>query len=482
MPSIRKLRAGRVTTVSSTDYVGEYGSIFWDEALGTLRLSDGVTPGGRRIVLQAEDINLAFGHFVADVNNLSTVNANEDLNLISNGTGSINLVGEIDVFPTSQGVLGTPIFEIGADGKIKIRVSDIDPTLGAVEIIGNQTGASLPPMVTGTMLHVTGQPGLFSRIYNDGVGGNAAFVGRRYNGTTAAPTAIKSGESALRLTAVGYSATGMPVTGFARISYDAIEDFTDSAQGGQIKIYTNPAGSTVMSVVATIDNQDGIKAVKFSGPLVTPAGTGNTPPIKLTPGGLLTASMAGAVEYSPQGFFSTVFDGQRGIIPSQQFYSLSTVRTFTPGNNLPQSILGVGVMLSPNTKYWFRIKTFISRSSGGNNQTMAMSWGGTATLARITYTATTAAAEVGAMGAANIIDISLTSAYTAPVTVTPPANVATPYSLLITGIVEVSGGGTLDPQVGWSIDPGTVSVFPPSMMMIYPIGVSGTETNIGDWR
>lgn len=44
--SIRKFRAGRTTTTSATDYVGEYGSIFWDESIGELRLSDGETPGG----------------------------------------------------------------------------------------------------------------------------------------------------------------------------------------------------------------------------------------------------------------------------------------------------------------------------------------------------------------------------------------------------------------------------------------------------
>jgi hypothetical protein len=48
--SIRKFRAGRTTTAIVTDYVGEYGSIFWDESIGELRLSDGETPGGLPIM------------------------------------------------------------------------------------------------------------------------------------------------------------------------------------------------------------------------------------------------------------------------------------------------------------------------------------------------------------------------------------------------------------------------------------------------
>ena len=47
--SIRKLRAGRVPTVTASQYIGERGSIFWNEATGDLRLSDGVTPGGSPI-------------------------------------------------------------------------------------------------------------------------------------------------------------------------------------------------------------------------------------------------------------------------------------------------------------------------------------------------------------------------------------------------------------------------------------------------
>jgi hypothetical protein len=50
MPSshVIKIKAGRIGSlnVSSTTYVGEHGTIFYDEELGDLRLSDGVTPGG----------------------------------------------------------------------------------------------------------------------------------------------------------------------------------------------------------------------------------------------------------------------------------------------------------------------------------------------------------------------------------------------------------------------------------------------------
>jgi hypothetical protein len=47
--TIRKVQAGRVITVTSTNFVGEFGTLFYEESLGDIRISDGVTPGGRLI-------------------------------------------------------------------------------------------------------------------------------------------------------------------------------------------------------------------------------------------------------------------------------------------------------------------------------------------------------------------------------------------------------------------------------------------------
>ena len=44
--SIQKIKSGRIITVNAGTYVGEKGTIFYDENLGDLRLSDGLTPGG----------------------------------------------------------------------------------------------------------------------------------------------------------------------------------------------------------------------------------------------------------------------------------------------------------------------------------------------------------------------------------------------------------------------------------------------------
>lgn len=44
--SIQKIKAGRVKSVNVDDFVGDKGTLFYDEDFGDLRLSDGVTVGG----------------------------------------------------------------------------------------------------------------------------------------------------------------------------------------------------------------------------------------------------------------------------------------------------------------------------------------------------------------------------------------------------------------------------------------------------
>ena len=43
---IQKIKSGRVKQVEADEFIGEKGTIFFNEDLGDLRLSDGITPGG----------------------------------------------------------------------------------------------------------------------------------------------------------------------------------------------------------------------------------------------------------------------------------------------------------------------------------------------------------------------------------------------------------------------------------------------------
>lgn len=44
--AVRKIKAGRVSTVTLSEFNGEQGVIFYDDQTGDLRLADGLTTGG----------------------------------------------------------------------------------------------------------------------------------------------------------------------------------------------------------------------------------------------------------------------------------------------------------------------------------------------------------------------------------------------------------------------------------------------------
>lgn len=45
--TVQKIKSGRITSIVADQYIGENGTIFYNESLGDLRLSDGSTLGGK---------------------------------------------------------------------------------------------------------------------------------------------------------------------------------------------------------------------------------------------------------------------------------------------------------------------------------------------------------------------------------------------------------------------------------------------------
>jgi hypothetical protein len=308
--SIRKLRAGRVPGVTAAEYVGVQGTIFWNENTGEFRLSNGVTPGGihvgfpiasstelggiklgpgvvlnqnNQIIIDSTGLDFSFGDLASTIGTytdendyaiLQTINLNEDLVLASNGTGGIHIVGEFRINKTNGDLTDTleavPVFEVKADGQVKILVPVVDSVSGAVSIVGSTTGEFISPVNTGVMLHVTGNydvPAVPSRIYNDSQNTFAAFVARRFNGTVASPTAVLADEEIMRISGTSHNGTTIPGTGQARIVYKALGNQTVGNQGGYIELWATPLNSTTIAKIATINNADGITATKFTGPL-----------------------------------------------------------------------------------------------------------------------------------------------------------------------------------------------------------------------
>lgn len=359
-------------------YVGQPGDMFYDQTTGQLKISDGTTPGGSYVTLviatptqvggikagpganvgtdgtltiDTTGLPLSIGNLSIVRANISTTNANQDLNLISNGTGNVNLLGNLQLFSTigssNYGFLKTPILAVNNNGNVITNGNLITngKTIhnGNVIVFGNllQTGATIqsgpstfivtptasqssleitsdtngafqPPQNAGVVLHTTGPTdGNAGRVYFDSVNNASIIAGRRYNGNIASPTQILANQDIVRYAGTPYSSSGWPAIGPARMAYVANEDITSTNQGGRIEFWTTPNGavaSTSIQRTVTIDPAIGITSnlgvtavgnVSAANINVATSGTLTTPRIILNDGGVrqLTGNTAVTLDF-----------------------------------------------------------------------------------------------------------------------------------------------------------------------------------------
>ena len=84
--TIQKIKSGRVLNVEAANFVGERGSIFYDEYTGELRLSNGETPGGILITTGGSPGPLA----IASTSTLGGIKVGPDFTINPDGTLFIN--------------------------------------------------------------------------------------------------------------------------------------------------------------------------------------------------------------------------------------------------------------------------------------------------------------------------------------------------------------------------------------------------------
>jgi len=247
------------------------------------------------LTINTAGLPLSFGDFTANVNQLSMVNANEDMYLVAKGTGNINLIGGVDFYkPNGFPPSTEPFFRAKSDGQLRILVPAEDPFEGGVEIIGSSTGNYIAPGSAGAMLHITGNPALPTRLYIDGNAEYTSIVARRYNGNVAAPTQVLAGQDVLRINSTAATNLGGGNVGnvaMAQIRTTALENQTSTAQGSSITFTVTPIGSAASARVdvANVTVANGITATKFttSGTVIA---TGNITGGNITTAGIITTT------------------------------------------------------------------------------------------------------------------------------------------------------------------------------------------------
>lgn len=195
----------------------------------------------------------------------------------------------------------------------------------------------------------------------------------------------------------------------------------------------------------------------------------------------------GGTEYNGTIFTNTPMTGQRGVIPSEQFFRLNAG---VAGANATgaQSFFGVGVTLSASTVYEFEMTIVMSKAAGATSHSFSIGFGGTATVNNISYQSVggfiSNATPSGQLtiGALNNGPGFVANSVSATVIVTGLASVGLSLAYVIKGTVSVNAGGTFIPQYSLSVAPGgAYTTQAGSYMKIKPIGVSGANVSVGTW-
>jgi len=262
--------------------------------IGGIQPGPGVVIGNTGILtIDSANLPVSFGNFFANNNILSIVNEDEDMILVTQGNAEIQLVGNVG-FYKANGLPPDPnnlFFFARNDGQLRILVPVEDPLEGGVEIIGSASGNYITPGQTGTMLQLTGNPGIPCRFYIDGNDDYASIVGRRFNGNVSVPTQVLANEDVLRINATAATNAGMANVAIAQIQFRALENQTTTAQGSTMNFIVTPVGQPTANrvEVANITVANGVTATKFttSGSV---SATGNVTGGNITTGAQVTAT------------------------------------------------------------------------------------------------------------------------------------------------------------------------------------------------
>jgi len=200
----------------------------------------------------------------------------------------------------------------------------------------------------------------------------------------------------------------------------------------------------------------------------------------LTSDTLSSPAAAGQIEYSSPIYAATPIGTQRGIVPTQQYYRLNSTIAGADVSTA-QSIFGVGVTLSASTVYEFEIFAALAKTAGATSHTIALGFGGTATINNILWEQKSEQFNAALPNTSSVTGAASNSASSLVVT-SAVATATTTFVTVIKGTVSINAGGTFIPQYTLSAAPsGAYSTVAGSYIRINPLSASGAATNVGTW-
>jgi len=235
----------------------------------------------------------------------------DGIRFFTNSTGS-----SIEGVDRTGTVSYQPLFVGGSSVTLELSGSayvEVTPSLMLIheltKVDFNSSVASQTPPV-GTMFWLDPPDGQTARFLFDSHGTVQSVMSfRAARGTRAAPTASQTNDVLGAANAFGYGATAYSTGAKAVLQFVAAENWTDTAQGTQIRFMTTPVGTTANAVVATLDGIGhlGLNATPGTAELQFSAAYTGSPPVvnKIDfygggPGGFGIGLSGGSVDYISQ--------------------------------------------------------------------------------------------------------------------------------------------------------------------------------------
>ena len=235
--------------ISNGDYFFSNGDTVLDQVIDYYsNINTGDIIAGNITVTSTANL----GNFTISDQTLAGTITDRPISISPLGNATVRMLNGIEVFQGS--FTSNPLFSISNSGVVSTLVPNAISYLGAFEIVGNPDGNTVPPQNYGVMLHTTGTQDTPGRIYNDGVNAYAAFINRRYNGTSAAPTGVLADQIIGRIGATPYIQTvGWPQYSTVRMDFVSTEVQTPTNQGTQAQLWATAQGSNTPLIVAQFD-------------------------------------------------------------------------------------------------------------------------------------------------------------------------------------------------------------------------------------
>jgi hypothetical protein len=182
------------------------------------------------------------------------------------------------------------------------------------------------------------------------------------------------------------------------------------------------------------------------------------------------------------GYITNAVNGNgNGRVQGYQYYRLNAA---VAGANATgaQSIFGVGVTLVGSTVYEFELVVAMSHTAGATSHTVALGFGGTATVNNIAYDVTSHTDSAAFSSTAQTVTASFIQTASSSVITGTATTPFRSYVFILKGTVSINAGGTFIPQYTLSAAPGgayTTAIG--SYIKISALSASGANTSIGTW-